>query len=312
MYLLSKEVKNLGGTGAYPMFRWAVSPYSGGSDHNIWGDPTVGVTCPMLIQWPDKFYHTSQDTLDKVDPHMLGVAGILTASYLYVAASKDSEDATFLAREMALRFPGEADASLSMIIQDVLDKLDNPGENGVEPILAKARRTIEKRLEFLVDRKHLDVDSLLGLAQDSASFQKARLAAHDCISGTGKFLTEKALGDLAFVAGLSGVEKLPQAWQPERTESDLEAKSYVPKRVFRGPFRTSAKESSPEYEQKLKVLMKKAGGMNAPVGHLEYWADGKRTLAEIADIIEGQTGFHDTSLLVEYFRLMLERGVFTV
>ena len=29
------------------------TPFSGGSDHYILSDPSVGIPCPMLIQWPD-------------------------------------------------------------------------------------------------------------------------------------------------------------------------------------------------------------------------------------------------------------------
>ena len=59
--------------------RHAVTTFSGGSDHSILSDPTVGVPTPMLIQWPDRYYHTSEDTLDKVDPAMLARIGSLAA-----------------------------------------------------------------------------------------------------------------------------------------------------------------------------------------------------------------------------------------
>ena len=50
---------------------------AGGSDHYILSDPTVGIQTPMLNQWPDKFYHTSDDTLDKVSVDSLGRSGAL-------------------------------------------------------------------------------------------------------------------------------------------------------------------------------------------------------------------------------------------
>ena len=75
------EAKNLGGTGSYALFKHTTAPFSGGSDHYILSDPTVGIPAPMLIQWPDKFYHTSADTIDKVDPKMLYRVACLTATY---------------------------------------------------------------------------------------------------------------------------------------------------------------------------------------------------------------------------------------
>lgn len=68
---ISTEAKSLAATSSYGLFKQAMVPFSGGSDHYILSDPTVGVPCPMLIQWPDKFYHTSEDTIDKVDPLIL-------------------------------------------------------------------------------------------------------------------------------------------------------------------------------------------------------------------------------------------------
>ncbi len=46
-------------------FRYFLSPYSGGSDHFIFADATVGVPATSLTQFPDRFYHTSEDTPDK-------------------------------------------------------------------------------------------------------------------------------------------------------------------------------------------------------------------------------------------------------
>jgi hypothetical protein len=34
----------------------------------------------MITQWPDKFYHTSTDTLDKVDSTMLARVGTIAAT----------------------------------------------------------------------------------------------------------------------------------------------------------------------------------------------------------------------------------------
>jgi len=310
LHLLTKEMTNLGGTGAYATFRWAVSPFSGGSDHNIWGDPNVGVTCPMLIQWPDKFYHTSADTIDKVDPHMLMVAGTLAATYLYVAATAAPADAAFLAGEMATRFAGEVDAQVSTIVQGAVRRMAS-GENR-DDVLARARRIVDRRIRFLRDRKLLDIDSLVKLAGDVPEFAEAREEAKRAVKSTADFLLSRALRDLAAVSGLQGVQELPPAWEPEVTEADERAKCIVPKRRFRGPFRTSAKDSPPEFEQKMKAFGEKYGPNNPAARYLEYWVDGRRTLAEIADLIEGETAFRNVPMLVEYFDLMRERGVFAI
>lgn len=48
-------------------FRMKQGYYSGGSDHYIFDDSTVQVPFASLTQWPDRFYHSSEDTVDKSD-----------------------------------------------------------------------------------------------------------------------------------------------------------------------------------------------------------------------------------------------------
>ncbi|HHX10754.1 MAG TPA: DUF4910 domain-containing protein [Firmicutes bacterium] len=309
--LMIKEVGNLAGTGFYSTFRWTVSPYSGGSDHGIWGDPSVGITCPMLIQWPDKFYHTSEDTIDKVDPRSLKIAGVLTGTYLYTAAYATPGDAAVVAGEAAARFAGEADGQLSVLIDQARKQLAKAsGEAEVKEALAKARRSVELRIGFLVDRKKLDISSLKRLVPESSMLAEAQTEAKRVVEESGKFLLAKALRELAVVAGLGDVSQLPPAWQPEQDEAYKKAKSIIPKRVFRGPFSTICKEVPAGFDERVKALWEKYGDRGLPGGQLEYWADGRKTLLDIALLIESETGFYNVDALVEYYGLLVERGVF--
>lgn len=74
-------VPSYSGPGHYSMMRMAEVPYSGGSDHYVLTDPAVGVPCPMLIQWPDRYYHSSHDTPDKCSPTSLALAVRCAAAY---------------------------------------------------------------------------------------------------------------------------------------------------------------------------------------------------------------------------------------
>jgi len=85
-------VRDFSGEGHYSLVRMAEVPYSGGSDHALWLDPAVGVPCPMLIQWPDRYYHTDLDTPDRVDPASLAHAVRSAAGYAAtIAAAGPSE-----------------------------------------------------------------------------------------------------------------------------------------------------------------------------------------------------------------------------
>ncbi len=142
---LSRETAALGSSRRYALFKHVVTPFSGGSDHQILSDPTVGIGSPMLINWPDKYYHTSADTLDKVDPEALARSGRLAGAYALFAATAGTEEAAALAGEMAAAFPGELHATLA--------------ERGPEADAAAI-------CAFFAEREQADLRSLRALAPD--------------------------------------------------------------------------------------------------------------------------------------------------
>ena len=72
-----------------PMVNSTISAYSGGSDHVIFSDTDINVPCIMLGQWPDKYYHTSSDTLECVDPTVLAFSTTFAAGYIYALSNFD-------------------------------------------------------------------------------------------------------------------------------------------------------------------------------------------------------------------------------
>lgn len=87
-------VTSYSGPGHYSMVRMSDVPYSGGSDHAVWMHPAIGVPCPMLIQWPDRYYHASSDTPDRCDPASLAHSARAAAVYAAVLATAGSVEHT--------------------------------------------------------------------------------------------------------------------------------------------------------------------------------------------------------------------------
>ena len=73
-----------------------VEPHSGGSDHTVYCDPTVGIPCCMLGQWPDLNYHTATDTLDVIDPAVLKFSCLTAINFAYSLATIRKEDLPYL------------------------------------------------------------------------------------------------------------------------------------------------------------------------------------------------------------------------
>ena len=88
--------------------RHAETGFSGGSDHYILSDPTVGVPTPMLSQWPDRFYHTSADSPDRVSPDSLARSGTLSAAYAWWLAVAGPAEASWLGDWMLARYGTQA------------------------------------------------------------------------------------------------------------------------------------------------------------------------------------------------------------
>ena len=72
---------------------WTVrtNPYEGGSDHTAFANAGV----PSLLNWhfTDRYYHTNQDTLDKVSADEMRNVGVTVATSAYFLASATEADA---------------------------------------------------------------------------------------------------------------------------------------------------------------------------------------------------------------------------
>ena len=151
---VKKEFSNLQNTFKYPLFMSSITPFSGGSDHWILSDPTIGIPTPMIIHWPDKFYHTSFDTIDKVDEKELKRVGVIAATYLYFIANMDRKEAEWMARIVTQRAK-----------QRILETSDIDYTVDVE----------KKNLDSIKRIENIDVKSLKKEIEDLADFERKKI-----------------------------------------------------------------------------------------------------------------------------------------
>ncbi|MHA1211979.1 MAG: DUF4910 domain-containing protein, partial [Candidatus Heimdallarchaeota archaeon] len=190
----SKEVSNFLKTGAFATFKYANDqPFSGGSDHYLLGYPDVGIGTPMFIQWPDRYYHTSEDTIEKVSPEMLHLVGSLTAAYCYFIANAEIPEILWMAHEVGTKGRGRlsefarnySTKALTAIeaIPEGKDKQEKQGHK-----LYKAIIGIKSALEFIRD---VEVKTLQSLTVLTANEQEKQMLKELIES------EKKALGELA-------------------------------------------------------------------------------------------------------------------
>ncbi|NPA96585.1 MAG: DUF4910 domain-containing protein [Crenarchaeota archaeon] len=78
-----RGAKTFGNVSSLLEYRFDLSPYLRGSDHDIY--LKFGVPAIMLNQWPDRFYHTDMDTIDKLDPEICKRVGVAVGTAMYAA-----------------------------------------------------------------------------------------------------------------------------------------------------------------------------------------------------------------------------------
>lgn len=288
---LADDVANIAGSARYGLFRHSVTEFSGGSDHYILSDPTVGIPCPMIIQWPDRFYHTSADTIDKVDPASLARATSLTAAYAYFLAQASEDQVCWLAGEMAGIFAAQCAKAARIAI------------------LADDYQHLRERLSFLAERKTVDLDSLQRLVSSPSK------AADEAIGAAAK----RIHADLTSTLGhCERVMSIVGATPPEDQE-DQAGGSRRPRRTFRGPVgrreimgKLSPAEQAAWTEETtayLQGLGKDLGKAFAVTTSALFWTDGRRTMAEIDHLVRMESGWSDRGLLNRVYELLEQQGL---
>ena len=302
------EAGDLSGSSKVALFKHAVTPFSGGSDHYIYSDPSVGVPCPMMIQWPDKFWHTSYDTMDKVDPDMLRRVALMTATYAYFVASAGPGEAVWLVNEVASREGRSFSAYVQGLVTEVLDASVGGEEPGRELArgLARLRRAVPYRLGLCVGA----VESVGRLAGDDPVFvvERDRLVAD--LGRLAKSERRRAEGAIRGFAEVRGLAPLPAVRRRLR-KLEREAGGIVPRRVFRGPvsLRPWVRRLSREGREEWWRLGKEHPDCGALGTLAMYWTDGVRSLLEVSGLVELEAGRTDLGYLEEYYRLLREMGL---
>jgi hypothetical protein len=283
---LLPEVPTHGSMGGYALFRYAVTPFSGGSDHYILSDPTVGIPCPMLIQWPDIFYHTTMDTLEKVDPKSLKMVGTISAAYAYFLANASDGEAQWLAYELVSRFKNEVIKSGQDTVSRALDDSKTAG---------KSFNHTEQKLQLFLEQKIKALASISRLGDISKVADNLKSEMEETV--------EKEISRMKTILGKRTVKPVPR----KLGKWDKIAEKMIPKRRYTGPVTLRGftnKLSKADNDKLWRFRAKYKAQFNVLTPLAEYWADGKRNLLEIIDLIELETGIRASELMVEYFRIL--------
>ncbi|MDP6779692.1 MAG: DUF4910 domain-containing protein [Candidatus Latescibacteria bacterium] len=299
-----RYIRPIDGKQSEPFFH-AYSAGYWGNDCFI-SDPTLGVPTVALINWPDRFYHTSADTPDKIDPGNMHWLGKTVGAMAYLVASARELEVCWLAEQVAAHARMSLSETASGTLTEIYD-LIRGGRTDAETVRERLGR-LQRRLRYLAETEIGALRSILPLLGRKRSGAAGRVKALEAAVGeAAAAVEEETRRAVAVVAresrlGKSAAFFLKPAPSPRRSAAERKAAAIVPRRTFAGLMQ----HLSLSEEQKKR--MGEIGKKGVPRMFL-FWVDGRRDLLTIARAMEQETGKAvDSAVLVEYCEFLAEHG----
>ena len=225
--------------GADEPFYYSIETHYGASDHEVFNDWGVKVPGIMMIAWPDRWYHTTEDLPDKSDATQLKRAAAIGAAGAYTVANADDAMAMKIAAEIA----SNATRRIGHYLVAGLEALNGAEAEKLEEAYRNARAYVEGGA---INEKDT-LDSILQLAADKAGVGRVPGQAEEVRGRRRPRRTSLALeARMEIVAKSLGVEadrpgpdRCGEEGDEGRPEADGEAHGRrppgLPGRPHRGP-----------------------------------------------------------------------------
>jgi hypothetical protein len=172
-------------TGSDEPFYYSIETHYGASDHEVFNDWGVQVPGIMMIDWPDRWYHTSGDHVDKTDPTTLKRVAIIGAAGAYTIAAADDEMAIRIASETAGNGAGRLGHQLARGFEELngatagtLAEAYNTARGYIETSVVNEKNTLGSISQLAADKKRVG-DHVAALQKGTDQLGATHLAALD-------------------------------------------------------------------------------------------------------------------------------------
>ena len=279
-------------------FRYKRTPFSGGSDHAEFNEATVSVPCVSLTQWPDLFYHTSLDTIDKVSEESLRRVGWAVA--VSALTLSDADERTV--HELAALTASEGMTRISNAVRDASTELNE--------VKRDAKRSGASQLSKLVLHSRSKVAHVI--AREIAAVRS--LERLDSDSGADEFTMSQAAAVKEHGAHeLSRLEQIicaandgkPLRIRPSRSaDAKREIRDARPRKRFKGTLdpETLLETLGEERYAWYRDVDAKDSAFSKKMYEALNLADGTRTLDEIAEFVSSEFGPTDHGDILRFMR----------
>ena len=289
-----------------------VEPYYGASDHAVY----LGRGIPAVIwsTWPDKFYHSSHDIPQRLDPTQFRRAAVVGIGAMTVLATADDVMGSRVAAESLARGTermGAAQRKGLSYLADVSNAAELAGAYREAQVAVRHQQQIEKDV----------VRSAAVLFGNPAEAQKKLFALETLVDLRGAALQNEVKAFYQHQAALWNAV----AAEPAPTEAEKEAAGLIPERV---PQQAGAPGGGPgggggfggQQQALQRLSAEERAALQAAVSRIPSHAMGelnmlvtqnaqrKRTVLEIRDFLSGE--FEPVALadLMTYFRMQEKAG----
>ncbi len=272
-------------------FRYRVNAHTGGSDHHQFVDSTIGVPCVMLLQWPDLYYHTSQDTLDKVSAQTLKRIGWVATVATIALANAGTEEAYAMAMQTYTGGIARLQKALKEATQTLFETKNNP-EHKTKPrklaqTLARSAQQYRSKIKHVAWRETQAVESTKKLAHSPELKSLIRkLTKH--IADQEKYALAQIEQTLALIQKTMGI-KIPL--KASLTTAERKASKIILKRLFKstlsGEFLSTKALPPKDYEWYMKTA-RKDKRFSQKLAEVLNLADRKQNLHEIINAVSAE------------------------
>jgi aminopeptidase YwaD len=290
--------------GSGSTFRYNTTAFSGGSDHAEFTEATMHVPCIMLIQWPDLYYHTSMDTIDKVSEESLKRVGWITAVAALTLANADAETAFQLANQTATRGAARIAETSRKAVDELFNKKEDEKLRGkpeeLAKQLAKTASHYKSKVKHVVWREQQAIQSVKRLGENPELNAFLERCCEN-IRSLGEKETARLDEALNFAARASNIT-VPS--KLEETKADQELKKLIPKRMFKGTLNEDVLKKGlgeKEYEW-YEEISEKDGEFHTKMMEILNFMDGKRSAYEIAAAVSAEYSETNAEHVLKFLR----------
>lgn len=295
----ARHVESLGlksPNGSLNPFVFQVEPFSGGSDHHVFGDGALRVPAVMLGHG-DIFHHTSLDTMDKVDSSELRrICAITLGTACYLASASAAE-----AGELALLIARNGSGRLSADFYDHLVALFQAEK---EKALQAAFRQLLNVLAHSTARENQAVLSTLVFAKDDKIKSEIKATA-EALRMISSLLEAEAKKH--YDGACRRLKMKPSAMTLTAEEKKLARVVPVRATDFICPLEQDYLVEKLG-EEALKGL--RLGGYSAY--EALNFTDGKRSIYEIERAVSAEYGPVEMAEILEFFKILEKAGLVTL